>query len=85
MKLAQVRDWLEVVGLFAVVLFLIFVGWEAKQARDIALTVFFVWPSASWVILTARFDTFRLRRNVVAGVRRTATPRRGESARSNHA
>ena len=34
---------------------------------------------------TAWFDTFRLRRNVVAGARRATAPRRSESARGNRA
>ena len=37
MTIAKIRDWLEVVGLFAVVLSLLFVGWEVKQAKDIAI------------------------------------------------
>jgi hypothetical protein len=37
MKLSKVRDWLEIVGLFAVVLSLVFVGLQIKQTHEIAL------------------------------------------------
>ncbi len=37
MALAKIRDWLEIVGLFSVVLSLVFVGLQIKQSQDIAL------------------------------------------------
>jgi hypothetical protein len=37
MNLSKLRDWLEVTGLFAVVLSLVFVGIEVKQSREIAV------------------------------------------------
>ncbi len=37
MDLSKLRDWMEVIGLFAVVASLVFVGLELKQAREIAI------------------------------------------------
>jgi hypothetical protein len=33
----QIHDWVQIIGIFAVVLSLLFVGYEIKQSRDIAV------------------------------------------------
>jgi hypothetical protein len=37
MKVERIRDWLEIVGIFGVVLSLIFVGMEMRQTQNIAI------------------------------------------------
>jgi hypothetical protein len=37
MKRDEINDWLQVLGLTGVIVSLVFVGWELKQSRDIAL------------------------------------------------
>ncbi len=37
MKQAKLRDWLEIVGIFAVVVSLLFVGLQMRQTQDIAI------------------------------------------------
>jgi hypothetical protein len=37
MKVEEINDWLQVVGLVAVAISLVFVGFELKQSRDIAM------------------------------------------------
>ena len=37
MKVEEINDWLQVVGLVAVAISLVFVGFELKQSRDIAI------------------------------------------------
>lgn len=37
MKIEEINDWLQVLGLVAVTISLVFVGFELKQSRDIAM------------------------------------------------
>jgi hypothetical protein len=37
MKKEEINDWLQVFGLAGVIISLVFVGWEIKQSRDIAI------------------------------------------------
>ena len=39
LKIKQLRDWLELAGIFGVILSLVFVGFQLKQDREIALSM----------------------------------------------